>query len=85
MPQCIPIRDLKNTGEISQMCHQANEPIYVTKNGYRDLVIMSGEMYDKMRLYSVYEKLLEAEQDIERGRIADACSSLKDIRAKYGI
>ena len=43
MPNCIPIRDLKNTGEISQLCHQTGEPIYVTKNGYRDLVIMSGE------------------------------------------
>ena len=85
MPQCIPIRDLKNTGEISQLCHQAKEPIYVTKNGYRDLVIMSGEMYDKIRLYSVYEKLMEAERDIEEGRVAGARASLQKMRAKYGI
>lgn len=41
MPQIIPIRDLKNTGEISQMCHASNEPIFITKNGYGDMVIMS--------------------------------------------
>lgn len=85
MPQYIPIQNLKNTGEISQLCHRVSEPIYVTQNGSRDLVIMSGEMYDKLRLYAVYEKLLEAERDIEEGRLSDARSSLKDIRAKYGI
>ena len=85
MPNCIPIRDLKNTGEISQLCHQAGEPIYVTKNGYRDLVIMSGETYDRIRLYSVYEKLMEAERDIEAGRVAGARASLRNLREKYGI
>ena len=33
MPQIIPIKDLKNTSEISDMCHKTEEPIYVTKNG----------------------------------------------------
>ncbi len=31
MPQIIPIKDLKNTSEISDMCHKTEEPIYVTK------------------------------------------------------
>ncbi len=34
MPQVIPIKDLKNTSGISKMCHVAEEPIYITKNGY---------------------------------------------------
>ena len=34
MPQIIPIKELKNTAEISDMCHKSEEPIYVTKNGY---------------------------------------------------
>lgn len=46
MPKIIPIKDLKNTAEISEMCHTAEEPIYVTKNGYGDMVIMSVEMYE---------------------------------------
>ena len=41
MPQIIPIKDLKNTSEISDMCHKAEEPIYVTKNGYGDMGFMS--------------------------------------------
>ncbi len=47
MPQIIPIKELKNTSEISEMCHDSNEPIYVTKNGYGDMVIMSIELYEQ--------------------------------------
>ena len=46
MPQIIPIKELKNTAEISDMCHKSEEPIYVTKNGYGDMVIMSMENYE---------------------------------------
>lgn len=31
MPQIIPIKDLKNTAEISELCHRSEEPIYITK------------------------------------------------------
>ena len=47
MPQIIPIRDLKNTSEISDLCHKMEEPIYITKNGYGDMVIMSMETYEE--------------------------------------
>ncbi len=39
MPQIMPIKDLKNTSEISDICHKSEEPIYITKNGYGDMVI----------------------------------------------
>ena len=61
--QCIPIRDLKNTSEISAMCKQSNAPIFITKNGYNDMVIMSAEVYERIRLYTIYEKMMEAEAD----------------------
>lgn len=48
MPQIIPIKELKNTSEISEMCHGTDEPIYITKNGYGDMVIMSMEVYEQM-------------------------------------
>ena len=85
MPQCIPIRDLKNTSEISALCQRATEPITITKNGYDDMVIMNAKMYDKMRLYSVYEKLMEAEADIAAGRTGDARESLKKLREMFGL
>ena len=83
--QCVPIRDLKNTGEISQLCHASDEPIVVTKNGYEDMVIMSAEVYNRVRLHSVYEKLMEAERDIEAGQVTDARASLRNLRSKYGL
>ena len=85
MPQCIPIRDLKNTAEISLMCQKAREPIFITKNGYEDMVIMSTEVYDRIRLYSIYEKLMEAEEDIANGDVKDAHASLRELRAKHGL
>ena len=85
MPQCIPIRDLKNTSEISNMCQNSHEPIYITKNGYADMVIMSATTYEKMRLLSVYEKLMEAEEDVAEGRVSDAHASLRQMRQRYGL
>ena len=83
--QCIPIRDLKNTAAISEMCKKSAAPIYVTKNGYNDMVIMSAEVYDRIRLVSVYEKLLEAEADIDEGRVMEGSASLRKLREKYGL
>ena len=51
MPQIIPIKELKNTSEISEMCHRTEEPIYITKNGYGDMVIMSMENYESTLKY----------------------------------
>lgn len=80
--QCIPIRDLKNTAAISEMCKKSAEPIYITKNGYEDMVIMSIEVYDRIRLVSVYEKLMEAEADIEEGRVMEGSASLRKLKEK---
>lgn len=55
MPQIIPIKDLKNTSEVSDMCHMAKEPLFVTKNGYGDMVIMSMGIYEStMRQLTMY-------------------------------
>ena len=83
--QCIPIRDLKNTAAVSEMCKKSAAPIFVTKNGYNDMVIMSAEVYDRIRLVSVYEKLMEAEADIEEGRMLEGSASLRRLREKYGL
>lgn len=48
MPHIRPITDLRNTTEISELCHTTNEPIFITKNGYGDLVIMSMETYESL-------------------------------------
>ncbi len=86
MPHIIPIRDLKNTSEISNMCHTSKEPIYVTKNGYGDMVIMSMETYqEKLYMLEVYEKLMSAEEQLKEGNVLDGDASLKSIREKHNV
>ena len=86
MPQIISIRDLKNTSEISEMCHAAGEPIFVTKNGYGDMVVMSMEVYEeRMRMLDVYAKLAAAEDQIKAGKVLSAEDSMKGLREKYGL
>lgn len=86
MPQIIPIKDLKNTAEISDMCHKSEEPIYITKNGYGDMVIMSMEIYERaMHRLSIYEDIKLSEQQIENGQVKDAQTALAEMRAKYGL
>lgn len=86
MPQIIPIKDLKNTSEISEMCHKAEEPIYITKNGYGDMVIMSVENYEQIiRQLNMYRNLETSEQQIGEGRTKDARSALSSMREKYAL
>lgn len=86
MPQIIPIKDLKNTSEISDMCHRAEEPIYITKNGYGDMVIMSMEIYEAtMRQLTMYKDIEISEKQVENGQVRDARVALRETRAKYGL
>ena len=47
MPKIITIRDLKNSSKISKMCKESKEPIFITKNGYGDMVIMNMDVYEQ--------------------------------------
>ena len=86
MPHIIPIRDLKNTSEISDLCQKAAEPIYITKNGYGDMVIMSMEVYEGiMRKVNVYNDLEISRQQIASGKTKDARESIKAIKEKYDL
>ena len=85
MPQIRPITDLRNTNEISEICHKQNEPIFITKNGYGDLVIMSIETYERqLALVEVYKKLAEAETQLAQGvPLLDGEEIFKKLRDKY--
>ena len=86
MPRIIPIKDIKNTGAISQMCREVDEPIFITKNGYGEMVIMSMKMYEeKLYMQDIFHKLAEAEADVAAGRTKNAKESLKRIREKYYV
>lgn len=86
MPQIIPIRDLRNTSEISELCHRVDEPIYITKNGYGDMVIMSVETYEKVNeRLKMYQSILTSEYQIRDGQVLDAKESLKKIKGEYDL
>ncbi|QZY55560.1 type II toxin-antitoxin system Phd/YefM family antitoxin [Crassaminicella profunda] len=85
MPQIRPIKDLRNTTEISELCHSNKEPIFITKNGYGDLVVMSIETYEReIAKVDLYKKLAEAELQIKNGELLlDAEDVFKGLRNKY--
>lgn len=62
MAEIRPVSDLKNKlAEISEICHDG-QPVYITKNGRGDLVIMSQEHYERqLATLDVYRKLTDAE------------------------
>lgn len=86
MPQIIPIKDLKKTSELSEMCRQSQEPVFITKNGYGDMVIMSMETYERtMLINDLYRKLEDGERSIQDGDVVDGFESIKAIRKQYGL
>ena len=58
-----PISDLRNrANEISELCHSEDKPIFITKKGKGDLVVMSQAHYERLHsLIELYQKLGEAE------------------------
>ena len=86
MPQIVPIKDLKDTSYISEMCHKAEEPIYITKNGYGDMVVMSMELFESLqRKWNMYSDIELSEQQIKEEKTKDARKALSAMREKYGL
>lgn len=74
-----PCADLRNNyNEISKICHETNQPIYITKNGYNDLVILSNEAYEKFEEERV-DKLISKYFD---NKFSDFESFKKDFYEK---
>ena len=68
MPMIIPIRDLRKTSERSEIAHKQQEPIFVTKNGYSDLVVMSAELYERFaQINRIDQAIYEAEKEVAEG------------------
>ena len=78
MKNIRPVSDLRNNfAEISKIVHENNEPVFLTKNGYGDMVVLSMEAYENLQFESeVYAKLLEAEREAEH---SDKTYSTKEV------
>lgn len=85
MPTIMPIRDLRNTSEISELAHKKQEPIYITKNGYSDLVVMSSELFEKFAYINKVDQAIEdAEREVSEGaKPISAKEARRRLDAKY--
>lgn len=62
-----PVSDLRNNfADISRVVHETAQPVFLTKNGYGDMVVLSMEAFENLQFESeVYFKLKEAEREAE--------------------
>lgn len=73
-----PVSDLRNHfADISKTVHETAQPVFLTKNGYGDMVVMSMDAYENLQFESeVYFKLQEAEREAE---LTEQRYSSKDV------
>ena len=85
MPIIKPISDLRNDfNEISEICHKNGEPVFITKNGKGDLVVMSIAKYEQTEaLLDLYQKLSFAEiQSLNHEKRIDHSELMEKLRKK---
>ena len=86
MPQIRPITDLRNTTEISDLCHARREPVFITKNGYGDLVVMSIETYEALTArFDLYAKLQEGLDDVAAGRTRPLDEFMQELQNRRSL
>ena len=85
MPIIKPITDLRNTNEISEICHKQQQPVFITKNGYGDLVVMSKETYEELLSTNQIDKaIFEAEREVvEDAELLNTREALGELRRKH--
>lgn len=85
MKMIRPVSDLRNNfADISRIVHETSQPVFLTKNGYGDMVVLSMEAFEKLQFESeVYFKLQEAEREAafteERFSSKDILNDMKSI------
>ncbi len=84
--QIIPIRDLKDTVKVENLCVETKSPVFITKNGYGKLVVMDIECFERLISKAYEAELLnKGIEDLENGKVADAKAVLQELKEKYGI
>lgn len=73
-----PVSDLRNNfADVSKTVHETQQPVFLTKNGFGDMVVMSMEAFENLQFESeVYAKLQEAEREAQ---LTDKRFSSKDV------
>lgn len=84
MPMIRSSADLRNGyNEISSLCHEHGEPVFITKNGKGDLAVMSIEAYEQLLgRFELYTLLEEGMNDIKRGDTRPFSDALAELKAR---
>lgn len=83
-----PVSDLRNKFKaISKIVHKHGEPVFITKNGQSDMVVMSYEHFRNLELrLQLYEKLAVAEaQDVEGAPTHDLDDVIREVKTRLGL
>jgi len=83
MPAIRPSADLRNNyNEISELCHDYQEPVFITRNGTGDLAVMSIETYEllagKLELYSLVEQGIDQVKNGKTKKMKGAIGSIRE-------
>jgi len=87
MPIIRPLTELRNnTNDIIELAHSEREPVYITKNGYADVVLMSVEAYEsKVARLKIYDMLAESFDEVDSGaELKTLDEAFAIFRKKYG-
>lgn len=77
MPDIRPISDLRSRfTEISRLAHESGEPIFLTKNGYGDLVVLSVEAYETLVQQAKFQNTPPREKKQQRITKTETSSAL---------
>ncbi|HLT25032.1 MAG TPA: type II toxin-antitoxin system prevent-host-death family antitoxin [Ignavibacteria bacterium] len=88
MPIIKPISDLRNkSNEISELAHNSDEPVFITKNGEGDLVVMSMAHYSKIQLkLDLISKLSVSQKEkAEGGKTETLNQVMNRIRKQFNV
>ncbi len=84
MPTIRSSAELRNNyNDISTLCHEYPEPVFITKNGKGDLAVMSIETYEEIAAkFELYSKIKEGLDDVVAGNVRPLSEAMADIRAR---
>ena len=86
MPTILPIKDLRDTTRVSELAHESGEPVFITKNGYGDMVVLSMEAYDSMvARIAVHDQIAAGAAQAGRWELSDGPAVMAALGAKYGL
>lgn len=87
MQNIRPSAELRNKyNEISNLCKETREPVFITVNGHGDTVILSLEQFNQMQAELELLKMLsESEDDVRNGRVTSIENTFNDIRKKLEL